>query len=83
MSFVVGQRWISESENNLGLGIVTAVDNRTVTLSFPASDEQRVYAVAVAPLTRVQFQKGDRVTSVDGWQLDIEDVVENQGVAFR
>ena len=36
MSFVVGQRWISESENNLGLGIVTAVDNRTVTLSFPA-----------------------------------------------
>lgn len=82
MSFVVGQRWISESENNLGLGIVTAVDNRTVTLSFPASDEQRVYAVAVAPLTRVQFQKGDRVTSVDGWQLDIEDVVENQEVAL-
>lgn len=82
MSFVVGQRWISESENNLGLGIVTAVDNRTVTLSFPASDEQRVYAVAVAPLTRVQFQKGDRVTSIDGWQLDIEDVVENQGVAL-
>ncbi|ATW43978.1 RNA polymerase-associated protein RapA [Glaesserella parasuis] len=82
MSFVVGQRWISESENNLGLGIVTAVDSRTVTLSFPASDEQRVYAVAVAPLTRVQFQKGDRVTSVDGWQLDIEDVVENQGVAL-
>ncbi len=82
MSFVVGQRWISESENNLGLGIVTAVDNRTVTLSFPASDEQRVYAVAVAPLTRVQFQKGDRVTSIDGWQLDIEDVLENQGVAL-
>lgn len=82
MSFVVGQRWISESENNLGLGIVTAVDNRTVTLSFPASDEQRVYAVAVAPLTRVQFQKGDRVTSVGGWQLNIEDVVENQGVAL-
>ncbi|AUI65112.1 MULTISPECIES: RNA polymerase-associated protein RapA [Glaesserella] len=82
MSFVVGQRWISESENNLGLGIVTAVDNRTVTLSFPASDEQRVYAVAVAPLTRVQFQKGDRITSVDGWQLDVEDVIENQGVAL-
>ncbi|MDH2997967.1 RNA polymerase-binding ATPase [Pasteurellaceae bacterium LFhippo2] len=82
MSFVVGQRWISESENNLGLGIVTAMDNRTVTISFPASDEQRVYAVAVAPLTRVQFQKGDRVTSQEGWQLDIEDVVENQGGAI-
>ena len=80
MSFVVGQRWISESENNLGLGLVQAVDNRTVTLDFPASNEQRVYAIAVAPLTRVQFQKGDRITSLEGWQLDVEDVVENQGV---
>ncbi|WP_373818020.1 RNA polymerase-associated protein RapA [Glaesserella sp.] len=82
MSFVVGQRWISESENNLGLGIVEAVDNRTVTIFFPASEEQRVYAVAVAPLTRVQFQKGDRITSQDGWQLDVTEVVENQGVAI-
>ncbi|PID51356.1 MAG: hypothetical protein CR960_01255, partial [Pasteurellales bacterium] len=63
MSFVVGQRWISESENSLGLGIVTAVDNRTVTLAFPAADEQRVYAIDVAPLTRVTFKKGDTVTS--------------------
>ncbi|MGX3066984.1 RNA polymerase-associated protein RapA [Ursidibacter arcticus] len=82
MSFVVGQRWISESENNLGLGMVQAVDNRTVTINFPASDEQRVYAVAVAPLTRVQFQQGDRITSLEGWQLDVDDVVENQGVAI-
>lgn len=78
--FVVGQRWISESENNLGLGIVTAVDNRTVTINFPASEEERIYAVSVAPLTRVQFQKNDRITSEEGWQLDVEQAVENQGV---
>lgn len=82
MSFVVGQRWISESENNLGLGIVEAVDNRTVRLAFPAAQEQRVYAVSVAPLTRVQFQKGDRITSQDGWQLEIEEVIEKQGVVL-
>ena len=35
--FVVGQRWISESENNLGLGLVSNVDNRTVTIQFPAA----------------------------------------------
>lgn len=80
MSFVIGQRWISESENNLGLGIVAAVDTRTVTLNFPASDEQRVYAIAVAPITRVQFQIGDIITSVEGWQLAVEELVENQGV---
>ncbi|VEB26478.1 ATP-dependent helicase HepA [Actinobacillus lignieresii] len=63
--FVVGQRWISESENNLGLGIVTASDNRTVTIQFPAAEEERIYALSVAPLTRVQFQKGDRINSVE------------------
>ncbi|WP_150539959.1 RNA polymerase-associated protein RapA [Actinobacillus vicugnae] len=77
--FVVGQRWISESENNLGLGIVTASDNRTVTIQFPAAEEERIYALSVAPLTRVQFQKGDRINSVEGWLLDVEEVVENQG----
>ncbi|HDL1940659.1 TPA: hypothetical protein PWY16_002157, partial [Mannheimia haemolytica] len=35
--FLVGQRWLSESENNLGLGIVTSVDHRTVTINFPAA----------------------------------------------
>lgn len=78
--FVVGQRWISESENNLGLGIVTVSDNRTVTIQFPAAEEERIYALSIAPLTRVQFEKGDRINSVEGWQLDVEDVVENQGV---
>ncbi|WGE75888.1 RNA polymerase-associated protein RapA [Actinobacillus equuli] len=77
--FVVGQRRISESENNLGLGIVTASDNRTVTIQFPTAEEERIYALSVAPLTRVQFQKGDRINSVEGWQLDVEEVVENQG----
>lgn len=82
MTFVIGQRWISESENNLGLGIVQAVDARTVTINFPAADEQRVYAVAVAPLTRVQFQQGDVVASQDGWQLIVSEMIENQGVSI-
>ncbi|AKO45826.1 RNA polymerase-associated protein RapA [[Haemophilus] ducreyi] len=77
--FIIGQRWISESENNLGLGIVTARDNRTVTIRFPAAEEERIYALAVTPLIRVQFQKGDRINCIDGWQLDVEDVLDNQG----
>ncbi|MFA9489279.1 MULTISPECIES: RNA polymerase-associated protein RapA [unclassified Mannheimia] len=80
--FLVGQRWLSESENNLGLGIVKAVDHRTVTINFLAAEEERVYAISVAPLTRVQFQAGDRISSLEGWQLDVTDVVENQGVAI-
>ena len=68
-AFAIGQRWISESENGLGLGVVVGVDQRTVTLLFPAADEQRVYAFASAPLTRVLFNAGDHIKSHEGWQL--------------
>ena len=32
MSFAIGQRWISETENSLGLGMITALDFRSVSL---------------------------------------------------
>ena len=57
MSFAIGQRWISETENSLGLGMITALNFRSVTLHFPASDETRIYAVAQAPLTRIALNK--------------------------
>ncbi|MGV6987701.1 RNA polymerase-associated protein RapA [Testudinibacter sp. P80/BLE/0925] len=78
--FAIGQRWISESENGLGLGVVVGVEQRTVSLLFPAANEQRVYAFASAPLTRVQFTPGDKIKSHEGWQLQIEHIAEQQGV---
>lgn len=78
--FEIGQRWISESENNLGLGIVTARDHRTVTIHFPAAEEERIYAVSNAPLTRVQFNQNDIVTSLEGWQFEVSEAVEKNGV---
>lgn len=82
MSFVVGQRWISESENNLGLGLVIGVDARTVTFLFPAADEQRVYALAAAPMTRVVFQENDIISHHEGWQARVIDVMQNNGCAL-
>lgn len=32
MPFTLGQRWISDTESELGLGTVVAMDARTVTL---------------------------------------------------
>ncbi|PJG84541.1 RNA polymerase-associated protein RapA [Conservatibacter flavescens] len=80
MVFAVGQRWISEGENNLGLGVIVGVEIRTVTILFPASDEKRVYALASAPLTRVQFQINDRIFHQDGWSADVLEVLEQEGV---
>ncbi len=80
MSFAVGQRWVSESESDLGLGIITAVDNRTISIMFPAVDEQRIYSVANAPLIRVIFQKNDIVSHHQGWQGKVLDVLEEDGL---
>nr|WP_086939646.1 RNA polymerase-associated protein RapA [Thaumasiovibrio occultus] len=80
MPFTLGQRWISDTEHDLGLGTVVAVDARTVTIMFPASEENRLYARTDAPVTRVMFNVGDTVDSHEGWSLQVEEVKEEQGV---
>ncbi|MEF1288430.1 RNA polymerase-associated protein RapA [Vibrio sp. M260118] len=80
MTFALGQRWISDTESDLGLGTVVALDARTVTLMFAASEENRVYARNDAPVTRVTFNVGDVIDSQEGWSLKVEQVVEDQGV---
>ena len=82
MSFAIGQRWISETENSLGLGMITALDFRSVTLHFPATDETRIYALAQAPLTRIVLNKGEQLHHQAGWQGEVLDVQEMNGLLF-
>ena len=82
MSFAIGQRWISETENSLGLGMITALDFRSVTLHFPATDETRIYAVAQAPLTRIALNKGEQLHHQAGWQGKVLDIQEMNGLLF-
>lgn len=82
MSFAIGQRWISETENSLGLGMITALDFRSVTLHFPATDETRIYAVAQAPLTRIVLNKGEQLHHHAGWQSEVLDVQEMNSLLF-
>ncbi|MCF1265108.1 RNA polymerase-associated protein RapA [Morganella morganii] len=80
MPFTLGQRWISDTESELGLGTVVSVDARMITLLFPATGENRLYAAADAPITRVMFNEGDTVTSHEGWQLSVTAVEESDGL---
>ena len=82
MSFAIGQRWISETENSLGLGMITALDFRSVTLHFPATDETRIYAVAQPPLTRIALNKGEQLHHQAGWQGEVLDVQEMNDLLF-
>ncbi|WP_017446051.1 RNA polymerase-associated protein RapA [Gayadomonas joobiniege] len=76
----LGQRWISDSESDLGLGTIVAVNGRRISMLFPATGEQREYVAGTAPLTRVSFNPGDTVESAEGWTLNIEQVVNEEGI---
>ena len=75
-----GQRWISNSEPELGLGVIMKVQYGRLEIFFPAVNELRQYALASAPLRRVAFQVGDEVQSHDGQSLLIDALREEAGL---
>jgi ATP-dependent helicase HepA len=78
--FIVGQRWISDTELQMGLGVVTKAELRTVTLLFPATGEQRTYASGSAPLTRVRVTDGDTIQNLAGETLTVVSHRETGGL---
>lgn len=78
-TYIPGQRWISNPEPDLGLGIILEAKNRRVQIAFPAVEEERTYAADSAPLSRVQFQVGDEIDVPDQPALVVRDVQEHSG----
>ena len=78
--FYPAQRWISESEPELGLGTVLQVSDRTVSILFKASNERRDYARRNAPLRRVRFPAGDAIrTRTVAVPMIVQKVIERSG----
>ncbi len=75
-----GQRWVSDSEPELGLGIVLRAEFGRVELFFPAANGHRQYALKSAPLRRVQFTAGERIKLHDGASLVVESAEEADGL---
>ncbi len=80
--FFPGQRWMSESEPELGLGSIESVNSRTVSLTFGASAERREYARDNAPLRRVRFRVGDAIKNHDNEPLTVQSLSERGGLIF-
>ncbi len=78
-SFQPGQRWVSNTEAELGLGIVLEIANRRVEFSFPAAGERRTYAVDNAPLSRVRYEVGQQVNNLAGRGMSITAIEELNG----
>jgi ATP-dependent helicase HepA len=79
-NYVSGQRWVSDAEPDLGLGIVERVAESQVRVVFAASGETRNYAIRNAPLSRVRFVADDTIQDHDGHSLVVEEVIEDAGL---
>jgi ATP-dependent helicase HepA len=78
--FLPGQRWVSDSEPELGLGLILEVGFRDVKIRFPAADETRMYMQRGAPLRRVRLAPGDRARSRSGTVFLVEHVEDRGGL---
>jgi ATP-dependent helicase HepA len=78
--FTKGQRWISESEPELGLATVTGTSTGRVQVEFKAASETRTYAVDQAPLKRVRFRVGEKVRTQADNEFIVKAVIERQGL---
>ena len=50
-----GQRWVSDAEPELGLGVVMSTGSGRVSILFPAADDRREYALDSAPVRPCRF----------------------------
>lgn len=78
--YIPGQRWVSEADLQLGLGLISLTNEKTIDVLFPASGEIRTYARRSAPLSRIVFAPGDEITSAEGWKMTVEATEEMDGV---
>ncbi|OUS26275.1 RNA polymerase-binding ATPase [Gammaproteobacteria bacterium 45_16_T64] len=78
--FQPGQRWANTAEPELGAGIITQVEGRTITLFFPNAEDSRTYSAANAPLSRVEFRIGDIVENNEGVPFTVEAINQVNGL---
>ena len=76
----MGQRWVSASEPELGLGTVVQVAKGRVHLLYPATGEVRQYVSDLAPLQRVQLRTGQEIEDHEGTKRLVETIREEDGV---
>lgn len=75
-----GQRWVSDGEPELGLGVILRAGDGRVEISFPAAAEKRIYAIGTAPLRRVKFHTGDKVLLRSGNEITVDSVELEKGL---
>lgn len=71
---------MSDTEPELGLGIILKAEFGRVEVLFPAASETRQYALQSAPLRRVKFADGDKIKTHAGDEFSVTAVEERNGL---
>src|SRR5690606_33907483 len=68
------------TEMEQGLGMVTQLQGRMVSVLFPVTGEMRQYAINEAPLARYQLLVDEIGQHGDGWSFRVTQVDDDNGV---
>ena len=82
MTISIGQRWVAESEIELGLGIIAEINDRTVTVFFPAADVERQYATHSLPLSRIRYEPGQTAEAIE-YAFIVQSVTDNGRLIYE
>lgn len=80
LEFSINQRYTSEGEPELGIGITKDISKGRVTIYFPTANESRIYATDNAPLRRINFKIGDTVFDKNQNAIQIERISQKNGL---
>jgi ATP-dependent helicase HepA len=74
-NLILGQRYMSLAEPELGLGVIIEIEEKTIQLAYPASEESRRYGIKTAPIKRVLFETGDEVSSNENHKFIVQKIL--------
>ena len=80
--FKSGQRWYSEAEPELGLGIILEVEHKLLKIHFPLCTETRTYGKTSSPLKRYIVPKEEEIVLNDNSTHIVAQSQENEGIIF-
>ena len=80
--FYLGQRWYSEAEPELGLGLVISVEDKQIQILYPSSEITRIYNAKSNPLKRFKLEIGDEVFLTHDQKYIVKNVSEEDHLFF-
>lgn len=81
--YAQGQRWYSQTEPELGLGLVMEIEAKYISILFPLSSESRKYNITSHPLKRFILKPEDTAKLQDETEFTVLEVLDGDNVEYK